>query len=300
MTQDDCHDSATMSLHNGPLTFTARTKGSGPVVVLLHGFPDTLDTWEAQLSAVADAGYRAIAVALRGYEPSSIPADGDFSMEAIAGDVIAWLDELGVDRVHLVGHDWGASIAYSAAALAPNRFKSLCTLAVPHAGRFLTEVHRHPKQLKLSWYMGFFQLRGIADAYFARRDYAFISTLWRSWSPGWQFSKEELERVVAVFRAPGVAWAALGYYRAALGWSALPLTRASRNDAMFPVAVPTLGITGRDEGCIDSEVFSAMMYEEDFPQGLDVEIVENAGHFAHREQPEAVNQLLLRHIQRWD
>ena len=101
------------------LLVDARRSHEGPVVLMLHGFPDTLHSWQGQLDAFAAAGYRAVAVAMRGYEPGSQPADGDFALEALAGDVSAWIDQLGAGQVHLVGHDWGAAIAGVASALAP-------------------------------------------------------------------------------------------------------------------------------------------------------------------------------------
>ena len=128
-----------MRLANGQLSFSALTAGfdvnaGRPLVLCLHGFPDNADTYRFQMPALAAAGYRVVAPMLRGYEPSSQPADGDYSLSSLAQDVIAWLDDLGEDRVYLVGHDWGAAISYVAAALAPERFLSIATIAVPHGG----------------------------------------------------------------------------------------------------------------------------------------------------------------------
>ncbi|MEL0138063.1 MAG: alpha/beta fold hydrolase, partial [Halieaceae bacterium] len=127
--------------HRGDLTFSALDMGDlnsvlnywdmgeGPVVRCLHGFPDNLGSFRHQQPAIAEAGYRVISLALRGYEPSSIPADGDYTVESIAADIIGVIDQLGSDKVHLVGHDWGAAVAYTAAAAAPERFESLITMA---------------------------------------------------------------------------------------------------------------------------------------------------------------------------
>ena len=145
----------TLYFGQGPLTFSAQALGAGPVVVCLHGFPDNAGSFRYQLPALANAGYRGIALTLRGYEPGSIPADGDYSMEAVAGDVVTLTRALNEGPVHLIGHDWGAAIAYNAAAAAPECFRSLTTMAVPHAGRFARDGLRIFKQLRLSWYMGF-------------------------------------------------------------------------------------------------------------------------------------------------
>ena len=278
---------------HGPLRFTALAQGSGPVVLCLHGFPDNARSYRLQLPALAKAGYRAISVNLRGYEPESIPDDGDYTMESIAGDVLAIIDQLGEERVHLVGHDWGAAVSYTAGNIAPQRFHSLTAMAVPHPSRFLTGIARHPKQLALSWYMFLFQLRGVADRIVARNGYQFIRMLWRRWSPGWKPPEEEMLEVLHALAKPGVTRAALGYYRAALDPRSFPLSAAARAQAMFQVPVPTLALTGERDGCIDTNVFQSMMIEEDFPAGLEVRQVANAGHFPHQEQAEAVNALLL-------
>ncbi|EED31450.1 hypothetical protein NOR53_2833 [gamma proteobacterium NOR5-3] len=267
--------------------------GDGPIVILLHGFPDTLRSWDAQLAFLADHGYRAIAVALRGYEPQSQPPDGDYSSPSLVSDVVAWIEQLGGGPVHLIGHDWGASIAYGVAMAVPNQIKSLSVLAVPHAGRFLSEIHYYPKQLRLSWYMLFFQLPRIADYVVRRNNFSFLRRLWRDWSPGWAFSEQQFAQVMEAFSRPQVVESALAYYRAAIGLHSLPLGGSSREQAPWSVNVPTLGITGADEGCIAADVFTSMMREEDFPEGLKVVTVADAGHFPHREQPALVNALLL-------
>lgn len=288
----------TLKLHNGPLDFSTIALGTGPLVMCLHGFPDNARSYRHQLPVLAEAGYRAISVTLRGYESSSQPTDGSYQLEDLALDVVAFLDQLQVDQTHLVGHDWGAAIAYTTGALAPTRFRSLTTMAVPHSGRFITEVFRHPRQLRLSWYMLFFQLRGLADHLVDRDDFAFIKKLWRDWSPDWTLPESELEQVIETFRQPGVRKAELSYYRAALSLRALPLGKQAREAARFPVLVPTMALTGARDGCIDSKIFQKLMYEEDFPNGLEVRQILGAGHFPHQEQPEAVNELLLNWLRR--
>jgi pimeloyl-ACP methyl ester carboxylesterase len=279
-----------LALQHGSLVFTAQALGEGPVVICLHGFPDNAGSFRHQLPALAGAGFRAISVTLRGYERTSIPMNGDYSVEAIAADIYAVIGQLDQGPVHLVGHDWGAAIAYKAAASAPKYFKSLTTMAVPHAGRFARDGLRIPRQLKMSWYMGFFNLPWVSDWAVRRRDYAFIRNLWRNWSPGWSPEPAVIESVVDTLSQPGVLSAALGYYRAALSLSA-PL--ASPDEAHYPVPVPTLALSGERDGCIASDVFEQLTIVSDFPQGVKFHRVAEAGHFLHQEQPEVVNSLLI-------
>ena len=283
----------TFTLKSGDLKFTAVEQGEGPLVLCLHGFPDCYHSFRHQLPFLAAHGYRAVSVSLRGYEPSSQPSNGDYSLESIANDIVAFIDQLGEDKAHLIGHDWGAAITYTAGAAAPECFHSLTTMAVPHSGRFVNEAFFKPKQALLSWYMLFFQLRGIADYVVKRDDFAFIRWLWRVWSPNWQIEESVITEVIDTLRQPGVQRGALTYYREALSPKQLPLTPARRAANAYPVPVPTLALTGRDDGCIDCNIFQALCREADFPSGLEVRVIENAGHFLHQEQPDAVNDLLL-------
>jgi len=228
------------TLKSGDLKFTAIEQGEGPLVLCLHGFPDCYHSFRHQLPFLAAHGYRAVSVSLRGYEPSSQPADDDYSLESMADDVISFIDQLGEDKVHLIGHDWGAAIAYTAGAAAPERFHSLTTMAVPHSGRFVNEAFFKPKQARLSWYMLFFQLRGLSDYTVKRDDFAFIRWLWRVWSPGWQPEESALAEVIDTLRQPGVQRGALAYYREALSPKQLPLTPARRAANAYRVPVPTL------------------------------------------------------------
>ena len=174
-----------LTLTIGDLAFTAYEMGQGPLVLCLHGFPDTPATWRSLLPDLALAGYRAVAVTSRGYEPSSQPVDGDYSLAALSQDVIDWIAGLGERRAHLIGHDWGSSICHIAAARAPDRIVSLSALAVPHPGGFGAVVAGDFDQLARSWYVFFFQVLGLSDLVVEADDWAFLEALWRSWSPDW-------------------------------------------------------------------------------------------------------------------
>jgi pimeloyl-ACP methyl ester carboxylesterase len=270
-----------------------------PVVLCLHGFPDHHRTFREQLVTLTQAGYRVVAPLLRGYEPSSQPIDDDYHTIRMVEDVLGWIEYLGVLRVHLVGHDWGALVGYQVAALAPERLLSLTTLAVPHLRNLARGLVVAPRQLRNSWYALFFQARGIAELAVKARDLALVERLWRAWSPGFRCPGEEMRLVKRTLRQPGVLTAALRYYRAALD----PLSQAaaeSRRLAFAPVTVPTLALTGADDGCIDSRLYDHLMRPKDFSGGLEVVRIRRAGHFLHQEQPAEVNARILEWLRRHD
>ena len=128
------------------LSFAYLSEGSGPLVLLLHGFPDTAYTWDRAMPALAAAGYRAVAPFMRGYHPTEIPADGCYDIDTLARDAVALIDALGEERAVIVGHDWGATAAYGAAATAPERVQLVIALGIPHPRSILPTP-------KLAWAM---------------------------------------------------------------------------------------------------------------------------------------------------
>lgn len=280
-----------ITLSRGRLRFSAWTAGEGPLVLLLHGFPDTPQTFAAQMQALADAGYCAVAATMRGYEPGSQPDDGDYHAIRMAEDVVAWIVQLGKGPAHLVGHDWGANIAYAVAAMAPQALRSLTTLAVPHPLRFAEAYATDAAQQARSHYILDFLAPGFEDRIVAD-GCAYLAALWHAWSPGWAIPPEALANVRAVFAKPGVARAALEYYRQALDGAA-PASLATQTLFATPIQVPTMAICGDEDGCIAADVFVGAMREADFPARLRVERVTGAGHFVHAEAAQAVNQRLI-------
>lgn len=283
----------TIALEANGMKFTALAAGSGPVALCVHGFPDNLRSFRHQLPALAAAGYRAIAPALRGYEPATQPGREPFHFHPMRGadDVIAFAESFG--GVHLIGHDWGGIIAYLAATERPDLFPSLTTLAIPHfqSLRQRSALHLIPRQLRNSWYVLFIQLRGIADRAIARRDFAFIERLWHDWSPGFRLEPGEMEAIKQTFREPGVLHSALGYYRAMLS-SRLDDTRRMNALADEPIRTPTLAITGANDGCMDTRLYDHVP-ESCFAAEYRCERIPGAGHFVHQESPAQVNELLL-------
>jgi pimeloyl-ACP methyl ester carboxylesterase len=289
--------SDTLTLEWAGLRTTAAAAGEGPLVLLLHGFPDTRETWRHQVPALAAAGFRVVAPALRGYEPTSQPRDGDYSVATLARDVLAWMDALGADRAAIVGHDWGAAVAWAVAALAPGRVERVAALAVPPLRRAQRMVMHQPSSLLPLWYMLFFQARGLSERALLARDGALVRWLWSRWSPGYTADPSHLRAVVDALAQPGVAKAALSYYRA-LANPTSPRGRESWRLLTAKTPVPALAIAGADDGCLRADLLRRGTDLRDFPAGVRTVTIESAGHFMHLERPAVVHEILSQWLAR--
>ena len=274
------------------LEFHTLEAGEGPLVLCLHGFPDTAFSFRHQLPALAAAGYRAVAPYMRGYAPTGLAPDGRYQTAALALDAVALIEALGAKDAIVFGHDWGALAAYGAALAAPTRVRKLITAAVPYGAQVMAAFATSYVQQKRSWYMFFFQTP-FADIAVAHDDYAFLEHLWTEWSPGWRWAPEDMAALKETFRAPGVLQAALGYYRASFNAEMQDPALADLQQQILatPIEVPALYFHGARDGCMGAELVAGM--EAFFPRGLTVELVPDAGHFVHQEQPEPVNRRVL-------
>lgn len=261
----------------------------GPLALLLHGFPDTPHSWRFLRPALAEAGYRVVSPYLRGYAPTSIPADGAYQTGALAADANALHEAFGGDEsAVIIGHDWGAAATYGALAAAPGRWRRAVTMALPPISAMFGGFFSY-EQLKRSFYIFLFQtpLAEIA------LDDRFVTGLWRDWSPG---HSEDLSPVLAALGAPENKQAAIGYYRAMLDPSRhLPRYAAEQAAAESIGTVPLLYLHGADDGCLGADVIGLDGGLLDhLPPGSRAELVPSAGHFLQVEQPEKVNEAVLR------
>ncbi len=256
-------------VHANGIRFAYLTEGSGPLVLLLHGFPDTPYTWDRVMPEVARAGYRAVAPFMRGYHPTSIPNDGAYDSDTLGRDVLSLIEALGAQHAIVVGHDWGALAAYTAASLGPERVRFLITVGLPHP----RAVVPTPKTL---WTVRhFFVLRGKRAAQKVRaNDLAYVDRLVRRWSPAWEhIPAAETARVKEAFAQPGCAEAACAYYAALTPRLPAPL-RAS-------IEVPTIAFAGLHDH-VSLRAFERARHC--FAASYEVVRVPG-GHFMHREHP---------------
>ena len=271
--------------------FAAGLENDGPLVICLHGFPDSAHTWRHLLPRLADAGFRAVAPFLRGYAPTEVPSDGRFQTAASAMDALALRDALGggPDSV-IIGHDWGAIITHIAANVRPDAFAKVVTMAVPPGNAVGVAFLSNLAQIKRSWYMFFFQ-HPFADFVVGANDLAYIDMLWADWSPGFD-ATEELELLKPSLRDPANLQAALGFYRATLGagYNDPALQSAQDMSSTIPPQ-PLLYIHGRTDGCMGSEV--AEFAAAELTPNARARFIDGAGHFMHLEKSAEVNDIIL-------
>jgi pimeloyl-ACP methyl ester carboxylesterase len=250
--------------------------GDGPPVLLVHGWPDTHQIWRDVVPGLVDAGFRTIAPDLRGHGASDRPTEVDaYAIPYLAGDVLGVLDHLGVERAHVVGHDWGSAIAWALAAFAPDRVDHLAALSVGHPTAF---VEAGFEQRERSWYMLVFQFQGIAETWLSADDFANFRAL---------FDHPDADEVAARLADPGAITASLNLYRA----NAPPEALVSEGIAVPPVAAPTLGIwSSEDRHLTEAQMIGSA---EQVRGGWRYERFDGVGHWIPLEKPEALARLLV-------
>ncbi|MEM6930173.1 MAG: alpha/beta hydrolase [Myxococcota bacterium] len=249
----------------------------GPLVVLVHGFPETPHTWRAIAPRLAAEGFWVVAPYTRGIAPSTRPRTGRYDSDALGRDIAALIGALGASQAIVIGHDFGAVAAYTAAALWPDRVGKLVTVGLPHPATLRPTLGK----LWSGRHLLSHRLPGAA-ARMARHDFARIRTLYERWSPAFAWADGDFEAAKNAYAAPGCLEAALGYYR---DWH--PFVFGAGLQA--PIAVPTLIVGGTSDGSLDAADFEASRRR--FTGLVDVAMTPG-GHFLHREHPDA----LLDHV----
>jgi pimeloyl-ACP methyl ester carboxylesterase len=265
----------------------------GPLALCLHGFPDTAHTWRHLLPRLAAAGYHAVAPFLRGYAPTAVPADGRYDTGTLALDACALHEALGGDgRAVIIGHDWGALLTYPAAAHEPDRWRRVVTLAVPPPASMGFGFFDYD-QLKRSFYVFVFQTP-LAEFAVGQDGMAFIDRLWADWSPGYDGAWDAAQ-VKAALATEDRLSAAIGYYRAMMAPpSDDPAAVAAAASGEAPPPQPTLYLHGGADGCMGVEIIGPVT--DHLSPGSELVVVEGAGHFLQLEQPDVVNDHVLRFL----
>jgi pimeloyl-ACP methyl ester carboxylesterase len=258
--------------------------GEGPLVVLLHGFPEFWFGWRQQIAPLAAAGFRVVAPDTRGYNLSSRPAEvQDYAVDRLATDIRGLIEKLGSDSALLVGHDWGGTIAWTMAMNHPDVVDRLAILNAAHPRR-LQQGLMNPNQLRKSWYFFFFALPGLPEDVVHARDWHFFRHFLQDANP--PYTPQELERYVEAWSQEGAATGMINYYRASVRGS-----QKEAKAAIRPISAPTLVIWGQRDGYLGSDL--AEPEHDDVPNLQGVERLPDASHWVHHDEAERVNELLI-------
>ena len=258
------------------VTLSVVDEGAGQPVVLLHGFPDSSYVWREQIPALVAAGKRVVAPDLRGFGESDRPQEVEaYRMSHLVADVVAVLDALEIDRADVVGHDWGAGLAWVLAARVPERVHRLVVMSVghPNAGRPPSVAQREK-----SWYMLLFQFEDTAEALLAQSDWK----LAREWLRG----NGDVDRYLVDLARPGALTAALNWYRANVS----PEREVGAPRAFPEVRAQTLGLwSSGDDYLLEEQMVGSA---EHVTGGWSYTRIDGASHWLQLDAPERVNELL--------
>ncbi len=267
----------------GELSFDVIDAGpaDGQVVVLLHGFPQQNTMWQPVISRLTAQGYRCLAPLQRGYSPGARPTRRrDYRVDELAEDIHSLIDASGGKRVHLVGHDWGATVAWRVAQRFPDRLLTVTPMSVPHPGAFFNALVTSRQGLA-SWYILFFQLPRIPEWYLTRGRGTFtLSGLVESRA---QHAPALAEAEAKAMAEPGVLTAALNWYRA------VPLS--SSRETGKKVTVPTMHVWS--DGDIALREKGARLTGDYVLGEYRFEVLKGVSHWILDEQPDKMTDLLL-------
>jgi pimeloyl-ACP methyl ester carboxylesterase len=248
--------------------------GSGDPVLLIHGWPDSANVWRHQIPFLTARGFRVIAPDMRGFGRSGRPPEvSDYTLQNAVSDVAGVLDALGIEAAHVVGHDWGAAVAWFTAMFLPDRVRRLVVLSVGYPGSRPTL-----RQQEMSWYQLLFQFEGIAEATISYDDWAWLREFTRG--------DGDLERYFEDLSRPGALTASLNWYRANLA-PAMP----GPAPQLPPVTAPTLGIWSANDHYIDGQIMEKSGDRVHGPWRHVV--IPEASHWMQLDAPGRLNELLL-------
>lgn len=285
-------ESEFQNVTSGAQTWRYNDSGQGDAVVLFHGFPDTPHSYAAIARSLNEAGYRTILPYLRGYHPDTLVQGRPYDALHLAEDVIGLLDALGLQSAVLVGHDWGATLIYGAAAMAPERVRALVPIAIAHPRTLKPDgAIKAIGMLVMARHFLYFKLPR-AEARTRRNDFAYIDTLYERWAPGWHGPERDaaVARVKEAFSNPEVLSAAIDYYRA--------LGQKVDRRVTGPIRCRGLMVAGgKDFG---GHLGPYKKSKGLFGGGADLVVMPEAGHWPHREEESQFEDALLAFLRTLD
>lgn len=269
------------------------TKGpkDGPLVLLLHGFPEMWWSWRYQIEPLAAAGFRVVAPDLRGYNETE--KQGPYDMDTLAEDVRGLIATLGESKAHIVGHDWGGALAWHFAANMPHATNKLVIANCPHPAVMQRVLFRgNWAQIRKSWYMFFFQLPLLPERLLTANNGDNLRKLYaaHAFDPT-NFVGDELNPFVENILRPGAVTAMIGWYRAVFA-TALKTIRSGM--PYRKITAQTLLIWGMKDKALGFD--ELVPNTERYVESLKIEQISDAGHFVHAEQPTRVTEAILRFL----
>lgn len=254
----------------------------GPLVILLHGFPEFSYAWKQQIPFLMSAGYRVWVPDQRGYNLSDKPNGlAAYSLDELAADVVGLIDAAGQARVFLVGHDWGAAVAWWIAAKYPERLSKMVVMNVPH-GAVMRKHLRGLAQLQKSWYIFFFQIPWLPEMLAQRNRWNLIVKLLKASSRRGTFTHDDLDKYREAWSQPKAFQAMLNWYRAFVQKPPKPPTTSR-------ISVPTLLIWGAKDTALGREMAQPSI---DLCDDGQLVFIEEASHWVQHEAAEQVNKLI--------
>lgn len=265
-----------MRVDNDGIGIEYEVTGEGRPVVLLHGFPDSGRLWRHQVTALVDAGFQVIVPDLRGYGKSDKPGDvGSYALPLLAGDVLAVMADAGLEQAHVVGHDWGAAVAWGLGSIAGDRVDHLVALSVGHPSTFLAGgFEQHEK----SWYMLFFGHAGIAEEWLSANEWSNF----RDWG-----NHPDADATIAELEANDSLTPGLNYYRA----NATAESFAQGGLVLPPIQGPTMGVWSSGDFALTETQMTNSAANVAGPWRY--ERIDGPGHWMQLEAPDEVNRLLI-------
>jgi epoxide hydrolase 4 len=258
--------------------------GEGPLIVLLHGFPEFWYGWRLQIQPLAAAGFRVVAPDMRGYNLSSRPDEVEaYKTDKLAADIRGLIHERGAESALLVGHDWGGTAAWATAMNHPEVVDRLAILNAAHPRKLSQGLH-HPDQLRRSWYFFFFALPELPEAVVHANHWHFFRNFLHDANPA--YTKEEIDRYVEAWSQPGAATGMINYYR-----SSVRQSQKRAEEQLRPIQAPTLIIWGQRDQYLGPDL--AEPDHDDVPNLDRVERLPDASHWVHHDESERVTQLLI-------